>query len=56
MINIFLFVYCMIMKNPILSSDYSTEYKDLPSGIVDMDPWRNIRNKNTLSDDENESF
>ena len=50
--------FCLLHdnENPILSSDYSTEYKDLPSGIVDMDPWRNIRNKNTLSDDENESF
>ena len=41
-------------ENPIFKSDYS-EYKDLESGILDMDPWRNKKNKNTLSEDD-ESF
>ena len=42
-------------ENPRLKSN-SSEYKDLPSGILDMDPWRNKKNKNTLSDDETETF
>ena len=42
-------------ENPRLKSNY-TEYKDLQSGILDMDPWRNIKNKNTLNEDETEAF
>ena len=42
-------------ENPRLKSN-SSEYKDLQSGILDMDPWRNKKNKNTLSDDETETF
>ena len=42
-------------ENPIFNPDIN-DHKNLQSGIIDMDPWRNIRNKNTLSDDETESF
>ena len=42
-------------ENPRLKSNFN-EYKDLKSGILDMDPWRNIKNKNTLNDDETEAF
>ena len=41
-------------ENPIFESDYS-EFKNLESGILDMDLWRNKKNKNTLSEDD-ESF
>ena len=42
-------------ENPRLKSNFN-EYKDLKSGILDMDPWRAIKNKNTLSEDETETF
>ena len=42
-------------ENPRLKSNFN-ENKNLPSGILDMDPWRNIKNKNTLNDDETEAF
>ena len=42
-------------ENPSLKSNY-TEHKNLQSGILDMDPWRNIKNKNTLNEDESEAF
>ena len=38
-------------ESPILKTDFS-QYKDLPSGILDMDPWRNKKNKNTLGEDD----
>ena len=38
-------------ENPIFKTDFS-QYKDLQSGILDMDPWRNKKNKNTLSEDD----
>ena len=42
-------------ENPRLKSNYD-EYKNLKSGILDMDPWRSIKNKNTLNEDETEAF
>ena len=42
-------------ENPRLKSNFN-ENKNLQSGILDMDPWRNIKNKNTLNDDETEAF
>ena len=42
-------------ENPRLKSNFD-EYKDLKSGILDMDPWRNKKNKNTLNEDETEAF
>ena len=42
-------------ENPRLKSNFN-EHKDLQSGFLDMDPWRNIKNKNTLNDDETEAF
>ena len=42
-------------ENPRLKSNF-TEHKDMQSGFLDMDPWRNIKNKNTLNDDETEAF
>ena len=41
-------------ENPVIKTDFS-QYKDLQSGILDMDQWRNKKNKNTLTDDD-ESF
>ena len=41
-------------ENPIIKTDFN-EYKNLQSGIIDMDPWINKKNKNTLSEDD-ESF
>ena len=41
-------------ESPVFKTDFS-EYKDLQSGILDMDPWRNKKFKNTLSEDD-ESF
>jgi len=38
-------------ENPFIKTDFS-EYKNLQSGIIDMDPWMNKKNKNTLSEDE----
>ena len=38
-------------ENPITKTDFN-EYKDLKSGIIDMDPWMNKKNKNTLSEDD----
>ena len=42
-------------ESPSLKSNFD-EYKSLKSGILDMDPWRNFKNKNTLNEDETEAF
>ena len=41
--------------NPSLKTNFN-EHPNLQSGILDMDPWLNIKNKNTLNEDETEAF
>ena len=43
-------------ENPIFKNDNNEKFEDYQSGIISMDKWNESKNKNTLSDDEINTF